>query len=908
MPLQSGDKLGPYRILALVGQGGMGEVYRAHDSRLKRDVAIKVLPAALALDPDRMSRFEREARLLASLDHPNIGAIYGLEESNGTRSLILALIEGPTLADRIAAGPIPLEEAMHIAQQIAEALEYAHDRGVIHRDLKPANVKITPEGTVKVLDFGLAKALTGESDAASGSPASSPTMSPTLSMRATQMGMIMGTAAYMSPEQANGKTADRRADIWSFGAVLYEMLAGKRAFAGESVSDTLATVLKVEPDWSALPAATPVSIGKLLRRCLAKNRKQRLQAIGEARIALENPERDEPATASAPSRSRLGLVASIAAVALAIAFAALAFIDFRETPPVAQVVRFQIPLPENSNSATGAYVSPDGRRIAFPAAGQSDRTVIWIHSLDSLESRPVAGTDGVVSPLIWSPDSRFIAFAAQGKVKKVAASGGPPQTVYDLPPGWRGAGWSRDGVIVLGVEGRGLVQFPDAGGAASPLTTLDSSRQETSHASPSFLPDGRHFIYTRRSRAVGETGIYLGSLDTKPEQQGSKRLVATDSNAVYAPSSDRAWGHLLFVREGSLLAQAFDARRLELAGEAVPIAEGLPERGPAPFSASTNGVLAYATGGVAYAVTTQLTWFDRAGKILGTAGEPGVYTVLALSPDGTRVAVIHTDPHAAGAGTSGWRGNTDIWVHEFSRGTSARLTFDPATDTSPVWSPDGSHIIFSSDRDGAYDLYQKDSSGAGNEEALLKSNETKYAYDWSQDGRFLLYVVPRKNSLWVLPLTGDDRQAISYLTESNASQARFSPDSRWIAYTSGESGKSEVYVRPFPAASGGKWIVSKGGGTQPRWRRDGKELFYISPDSKLMSVEVAAASGAFQAGSPKALFAVPILGGGAVPIGTHYDVSADGKKFLINSVPADTASAPPSPITVVLNWQAGLKK
>jgi hypothetical protein len=451
------------------------------------------------------------------------------------------------------------------------------------------------------------------------------------------------------------------------------------------------------------------------------------------------------------------------------------------------------------------------------------------------------------------------------------------------------------------------MQVSETGGAAAPLTTLDSSRKEIFHAGPSFLPDGRHFVYQRFSTAAEKTGIYLGSLDGKPELQGSKRLMATDSGAAYAPSSDPALGYLLFVREGSLMAKAFDARRLELAGEAVPIAKGVTDIGQPLFSVSKTGVLAYRTGVVSSALPpNQLTWFDRAGKILGTLGEPGQYNTVALSPDGTRVAFSRNDPQAAGGGFGARRGNTDIWLHEFSRGTSTRFTSDPGIDWMAVWSPDGSRIVFSSARDGPMNLYQKVSSGAGNEEALLKSNENKFAYDWSQDGRFLLYAVNagQKYDLWVLPLTGNDHKPMPYQTESSASQARFSPDSRWIAYLSDESGKNEVYVRPFPAASGGKWMVSRGGGNQPRWRRDGKELFYVSAESKLMAVEVAAVPGSFQAGIPKALFAAPIWGTANV---TRYDVTADGKKFLI-SLPTETASEPSPPITVVLNWHAGLRK
>ena len=888
MSVSVGDRLGPYEILAPLGAGGMGEVYRARDTKLKREVALKVLPDLFASDPERMARFQREAEVLASLNHPNIAAIYGLEGN----ALVMELVEGENLG-----GPLPIETALTYARQIAEALEYAHERGIIHRDLKPANVKITPEGVVKVLDFGLAKAIEDPG------PASDPASSPTLTLGATRMGVILGTAAYMSPEQASGKTADRRSDIWSFGAVLYEMLAGKRAFVGESVSDTLATVLKLEPEWDALPAGTPASVRKLVRRCLTKDRKQRLQAIGEARIALENPRGDEPAApVTGGTGHRFLWPVCLAAAVFAVALAALALIHFREKPPVADVVRFQIPAPEKSNINYGAYLSPDGRRIVFSARGPNGQTVLWVHSLDSLESRPLAGTEGVVETQFWSPDSRFIAFSVPGKLKKVEASGGPPQTVCDLPAPLRGGAWSRDGVIAFGILRKGLMRVSEAGGAASPLTTLDSSGQEVLHAVYSFLPDARHFIYARSSAAVEKRGIYLGSLDAKPEQQGSRRLVATDSNAVYAPSSDPALGHLLFVREGSLMAQAFDARKLEMAGDAVPIAEGLPDAGRPQFSVSSTGVLVYRTGGAGPS-TNQLTWFDRAGKNLGTVGEPGQYNTLAISPDGTRVAFDRYAPQSAGRAG-------DIWLHEFSRGISTQLTFDPGFDGQPAWSPDGSHILFTSNRDGPLNLYQKVASGAGNEEALLKSNEAKPSYDWSPDGRFLLYGVQgQKVEVWVLPRTGDDRKPMRYLqTESNVIQARFSPDSRWVAYTSDESGKREVYVSPFPAAPGVKWMVSKGGGDQPRWRRrDGKELFYISPDRKMMAVEVSTASGAVQAGIPKALFPAPIFGGATLDT-TRYDVTADGQKFLINSLATETNSAQSSPITVVLNWQAGLKK
>ena len=732
----------------------------------------------------------------------------------------------------------------------------------------------------------------------------------------TTEGTVMGTPQYMAPEQFEGKEADARSDIWAFGAVLYEMVTGQKAFQGKSYSTLVGAILATDPAPMSIKPFTPSWLERLVKRCLQKDPDDRYQSMRDVVLDLSTPPQesaDVGQAISSPTGLRRWLWPIVAGVAT-LGLAALAFIHFREKAPAApEPVRFQIPAPEKSNFISGPSVSPDGRRIVFAAKGPDGRISLWVHSLGSLESRLLAGTEGVSPPLFWSPDSRLIAFAGPGKLKKVDASGGPPQTVCDLPGQWRGGGWSRDGVIVFGVAGKGLMRVSDAGGAASPLTTVDSSHQEISHSAPTFLPDGRHFVYHRGSTSEN-SGIYLGSLDAKPEQQSSRRLVATGSDVAYAPSpnpplGDPGVGHLLFVREGALMAQAFDARRLELAGEAVPIAEDLPEVGPPFFSVSTTGVLAYRSGNDSANPALQLTWFDRAGKILGTAGEPGQYNTMALSPDGARVAFSRNDAQAAGKGGAGaGGGNTDIWLYEFSRGASTRLTFDPGLDWFAVWSPDGSRIIFSSGRDGNSNLYQKVSSGAGNEDALLKSDETKYADDWSPDGRFLMYGLGRQAGLKVLPLTGDDRKPRPYLETESASQARFSPDGRYVAYTSDQSGKNEVYVRPFPTASGGKWMVSKGGGNQPHWRRDGKELFYISADSKMMAVEVAGASGAFQSGIPKVLFAAPIFGGGTATNTTRYDVTADGKKFLINSVPAETTPVTSPPITVVLNWQAGLKK
>jgi len=820
-PVAVGRRLGPYEILGLLGAGGMGEVYRARDTRLKREVALKVLPEAFANDPARMARFQREAEVLASINHPHIAQIYGLEG----QAIVMELVEGETLAS-----PLPVDQILNYARQIAEALEYAHEKGVIHRDLKPANIKVTSEGVVKLLDFGLAKAI--EDPAAS---TGDPSKSPTITIGSTRTGMILGTAAYMSPEQAAGKPVDRRSDIWSFGAVLYEMLTGKRAFDGESISETLASVLKGEPDWDALPATIQAPVRKLVTRCLTKDRRQRLQAIGEARIALESPlAGEETARARAPSQSRFGIIASGAAALFFAIAALLAFIHFREKPPPAELVRFQVLAPEKSDGITYPVLSPNGRMIALLTAEPSVRHgVLWVRSLDSLDAHPLPGAENAAVHPFWSPDSRFLAFEQQGKLKKVPVFGGTPQTLCDVPGAWLGGAWSRDGVIVFGSTNHGLMGVSESGGVATPITALDPARQETLHVigSASFLPDGRHFIYYRSSRVAENRGVYLASLDAKPGQQQSIPLAVSVASGLYVASPDPTQGYVLFRREGALLAQQFDNRRLQLEGEAVQLAGDLPEAGPPPFSASETGVLAYRAFGYP---PSRLTWVDRDGRTVGTVGELRQHYSIALSPDGTRAAVSESTASTASE-------NLDIWVHQFASGTRERLTSDPGNDVTPVWSPDGSRIVFSSQRGGVFDLYDKASNGVGNEGVLFKSDEGKYAYDWSPDGRFLLYGVGTAGhfDLWYLPLVGDDRKPRPYLqTQFSQSQAQFSPDGRFVAYTSDETGKNEVYVRSFAQAAGGKWVVSTNGGTQPRWRRDGKELFYISGDSKMMAVGV----------------------------------------------------------------------
>ena len=898
MPLSVGERLGSYQILALIGAGGMGEVYRARDTKLDRDVAIKVLPAALANNPERMARFQREAKVLAALNHPNIAAIYGLED----HAIVMELVDGPTLADRLQAGRLELNEALGIASAISDALEAAHDKGIVHRDLKPANVKAPPDGTVKVLDFGLATAIQ-----ATARDSSDMMNSPTLTMGATEVGMILGTAAYMSPEQAAGKQVDRRADIWSFGVVLWEMLTGKRLFdGGETVSHTLADVLRAQIDLERLPAATPGPIRELVKRCLDRNVKTRLRDIGEARVVIQQWLSNPEPLAAKPELMRQNLVRWIGRASVSVLIltsAALAFVHFREKAPVPAVMRFQIPAPEKASFApTAPSISPDGKKLAFVAFDAGGHRQLWIRSLDTLEARAVPGTDDVAGYLIWSPDSRSIAFTVPPpvlKLKRIEVAGGPAQTLCDISNPAFGA-WNRDGTIIFRFR-TGLIRVSQAGGACMPLTALDAKRGELRQTTPSFLPDGKHFVYLRVFPKVEDTGIYIGSLDLKPEQQSSQRLSAAASGAIYAASSDSSPGYLLFLREGTLMAQRFDPDRQASTGEAIAVAEQVGTAGDLDgglFSVSDTGVLAYRSG--LFAGNSRLAWYDRSGKPLSTT-ETGNYNSLALSPDGLRVAVERNDARTTG-------GNWNIWVHEFVRQTETELTFDPTREGTPVWSGDA-HVIYRSERDGNSNLYQKAASGAGDEEVLLKSSDTKYPLDVSRDGRYLLYDkndVKSGEDLWVLPLQGERRPRLVLSTQFQETTARFSPDGRFIAYTSNSTGRNEVYVMPFSPdrKETGLWTVSKDGGTQPLWSRDGKELFFISGDSKVMAVPVTTGP-TFKAGNAVALFTANILGTGTVARLRRWDIAPDGKRFITISVAGESASAP---ITVVSNWQTALTK
>jgi Tol biopolymer transport system component len=882
-----------YRITAKLGEGGMGEVWRATDTKLNRDVAIKILPAAFSTDPDRMARFTREAQVLASLNHPNIAAIYGVED----RALIMELVEGDTLPTGL-----PIETALNYARQIAEALEYAHERGIIHRDLKPANIKVTPEGRIKVLDFGLAKAMSNET-----STAADPMSSPTLTIGATIAGVMLGTPAYMAPEQAKGKPVDRRADIWAFGVVLLEMLTGRPTYAGETVPETLAAVIMKDPDLSGLPSKTPTAIRALLRRCLDRDPRQRLRDIGEARILLEQPPPVESQPIPSPARTRGWLITTGLGI-IALAGAAVAILHFREAPPETRLSRLEISLPEKTHLAVGSRlaVSPDGRKLAFNAVGSDNRFHLWVRSLDSLDARPLAGTEGA-SCAFWSPDSRWIGFWADSRIKKVEAGEGttvaPPQTLCSAPVAISGGTWSRDGVIIFGGPGvrQPLLRTSQSGGDAVPVTTIDAKGPEAAHGFPQFLPDGRHFLYLALS-ATGDNAVFVATLDGREK----KRIVATDAQALYVPpAAKNSEGHLLFLREGVLMAQTFDATSLSLSGEPVPIADHVwTYRTFGLFSASNNGLLSYRLG-PQDSGDQRLTWFDREGKPLGDAAPLAPFFEVTLSPDGRRAAVSE----------NGRNGSRDIWLIDIARKVPTRFTFDPGINTSPVWSPDGKQLAFGSRREGPMNLYRKETSGTTSEQPIFKSEFLKFPNDWSADGSFLIYTATgpaTQMDLWVIPMTGQDKPEPFLQTAFNESQGQFSPRTaggqEWVAFSSDESGRWQVYVKPFPGgSSAGKFQISTGiGGAQPRWRADGKELFYIGEDEKLMAVDVKL-SPEFQSGVPRALFTTRIRGGaGAGRTGFRYAVSPDGQRFLINT-DAD-AEQDSAPLTVVLNWEAALKK
>jgi Tol biopolymer transport system component/tRNA A-37 threonylcarbamoyl transferase component Bud32 len=874
----------------------MGEVYRAADTKLGREVAIKVLPDEVARDPERLARFEREAHLLAALNHPRIAAIYGLEDADGHPFLVLEHVPGEDLAERLKRGRLPVDEAVSIAHQIAEALEAAHEKGIVHRDLKPANVKLTPDGEVKVLDFGLAKAW--DAEAASGSTAPALSQSPTLAHTGTVAGVILGTAAYMSPEQARGKPVGRRSDVWSFGVVLYEMLTGQPLFGGETVTDVIAAVVTREPDWAALPAETPPAVRRLLERCLRRDPRTRLPDMGAARLELE--EAAPEAAGTQPSaldegshrgtrRGRL-LASALAIAGVAGGIGLVLGLLWARPGPDDRVLSFTVEPPEGTTFYLHPErpgiptLSPDGRLLAFTAAAEGTHR-LYVRPLSSTVARPVAGTEGAQYPF-WSPDSRYVGFFADGKLRKVqvAAGGAPPVTLCDAPE-MKGASWGRNGTIVFAPSFTGpLHRVSEAGGESSPVTALDAERKEDSHRHPWFLPDGRHFLYLARvSGGSPDNAVVVGSLDGG----GGRVLLRSSAAAEYAS------GHLLFFRDGTLMAQPFDPDGLELTGEAVPIAESvrLVASGTAlaTFSASQDGVLAYEPAGPV--AMRRLVWRDRSGKELGTAGDPGSYFDVRLSPDGTLALVTQSENPG---------GNADVWIYELARNLKTRLTFDPADEWGGAWSPDGASVFFASNRDRSYDLFRAAVGASSPEKALLSSAESKFPTSVSPDGRLLAFTRNDPDTamdVWTLPLDGEGEPSPFLQAPFNQSVGMFSPDGRWMAYFSDESGRPEVYVTPFPDP-GRKWQVSTRGGSWPEWREDGKEIFYRASDGSLSAATVEAEGDGLVIGSPQSLFPIDIA-----DTNFRYTVTADGQRFLVVE-PAGAERA--QPLTVVVNWPAAL--
>ena len=877
-----GRRIGPYQVQSLLGVGGMGEVYRAHDTTLGRDVAIKVLPTVFASDRERLARFEREARVLASLNHPHIAAIYGVERADGHRALVLELVEGPTLADRLAGkrpspdgstqvnrgAAIPLGEAVDIARQIAEALEAAHEKGIVHRDLKPANIKVTPKGVVKVLDFGLAKAFGGDASSSDLSQTPMPMRS------ATQNGRLLGTPAYMSPEQARGKSVDKRSDIWAYGCVLFEMLTGRTAFQGETISDTIASILGGEPDWGALPETTPPRIRLLLHRCLEKDPSRRLRDIADARLELDE-ESDAPrAAAVVPMVSRRGeRLAWASVVALVTVLAAAIAMWPRRLSPPAPEMRLEIATPPTMQPWSLA-ISPDGRLLVF--AGTSDgRSKLWLRSLGGVSARQLDGTDNASYPF-WSPDSQSIAFFADGRLRRLDLDRGSVQVLGPAAAGSNGA-WNQDGTILLsdGWAGNVLWRVPaDGNQPRARIQNSQQSQQGGALNSPVFLPDGRHFLF----HVVGPAaGIYIGQLGASDPPKRILDAVA----ARYASS-----GHLIFVRQGTLFAQAFDSVRLQLTGDPMVLAEQIffQDLGMAALSASAAGPIVYRTNQQPTPMG-HFVWYDRSGKALEAVAGPNIASFASsLSPDGRFLAYSQND-----RGTPG-----DIWLLDLKRGVSRRFTDDPSFDMFPAWSPDGLRIAFASNRKLRFQLYVKPVDATKPEEPLGGTDLAELPTDWSSDGRFLLYT--RGGDIWALDLEGERKAAPVVETMFTELNGQFSPDGHWIAYQSDEAGKVEIYVQPFPGPAP-KTRISSEGGFQVRWHVGGRELFYIASDGRLMAVPIRIDSKNLEAGAPVPLFATQ-FGGTSNDNGRVYMVSRDGQRILLATRRDVTV-----PITVILNWK-----
>src|ERR1700722_8940198 len=909
MTLTSGTRLGPYEIQSPLGAGGMGEVYRARDTRLDRDVAIKVLPAHLSSDPDLRQRMEREAKAISSLNPPHICTLHDVGSQGGIDFLVMEHLEGETLADRLQRGALPLEEALTIARETAEALDKAHGRGIVHRDLKPANIMLTKNGP-KLMDFGLAKPSPGVSSGSVASPLTPST--PTMSVAAltasasplTQKGTVVGTFQYMAPEVLQGAEADARSDIFSFGCVLYEMLTGRRAFEGKSQFSVLGAILDREPERiSTVLPDSPPRLDETVGLCLAKTPDHRYGCMHDVQIQLdalaEGPKvaslQAPPSKAASPNSRLAWLVAGIAAL-LAISVATAYIL---RAPKSVQVIRSSILPPADTSFVTmlpasgPPVLSPDGALVAFTARDEKSKVLLYVRSLTSLTAQPLPGTEDAIYPF-WSPDSRQIGFFAAAKLKKINADSGPPQDICDSVSG-RGGTWSKDGVIVFTPSSnQNLFSVPAAGGTAEPASKLDVAKGENSHRWPWFLPDGKHFLYWSRTSHPGDSPVlYIGELGSLQ----ARLLTKSETMAQYAS------GHLLFLRGQTLMAQPFNPGRMELSGEPQPIAEHIAVNGAtirAMFSASETGTLVYQSGEAS--TGWNLVWWGREGKQMETVAQASRYIGPSLSPDGARFAVTIF---------VGNQGIADIWVFDLARATRTRLTFSTGVTTNAnhggaTWTPDSKTIFYSSVAQGVFQIYAKAADGSSSERLVLESADaTAYPRSVSPDGRYLVYERRQNQNepgdhIWALPLSGDGKPFPIVQDALDERAPTVSPDGKWLAYQSNESGRPEIYITAFPAG-GAKWQVASNGGTTPKWRRDGKELFFLDPQDNMVAVDVNTSGNAVKLGAPHTLFQAVGIQRDFGP----YDVTADGKKFLINS---GNLKEGIEPVTLVQNWPAELKK
>ena len=899
----TGQQIGPYAVLSKLGEGGMGAVYRARDTKLNRDVALKVLPDAFARDPDRLTRFEREAQLLAALNHPNIAQIYGVEEAGEVRALVIELVPGRTLEEILQSGPLPFAEAMGIARQVADALEAAHDAGIIHRDLKPANIKVTDNGRVKVLDFGLAKTLQPMSGPGATTLHAGAMTSPAM----TAMGVILGTAAYMSPEQARGRATDRRADVWAFGAVLFEMLAGHRPFKGNDVSDVIASVLRDEPAWSALPADTPPGVRRLLRRCLEKDPARRMRAIGDAMLDLDDRDaaseaRDTAGTGVAPAptppldaRRKLdgfGTVIVVASLAAAVTLGWRAmgggWTTTSSNTPAPEVRRLSIMLPATlhlGDAPAEISLSPGGKMIALTAyETAASTTSIWIRPLNSIMPRKLPGTEGGVLPF-WSPDGRDVGFFAGGQLKRTPADGtGMPAIICPAQDG-RGAAWSHDGVIVFApTNAGGLMRVAATGGDPVAATTLDASRQETAERFPQFLPDGKHFLFVELPATNGQFQISVGSLDSKART----RLRTAEGAPVYA-----APGYLIFPLRSQLAAQRFDTSTLALQGEPILLGDYVGPSGSysggRAVTGSDAGVLAFLQSEF---TLTELHWLDRAGRDLGRVQAPaGAYDGLRISPDGKLAA----------ASAQSAPGQHDMWILNLERGGATQLNADGGTSANPVFTPDSSRVLYANDRSGQLNFYMRAVNGAGPAELIYSSPDMfKSPRAFSPDGKYLVYdqIDPKTHhDIWILPMDGSRTPRPYRQTPFDEQNAAISPDGHWLAYTSDETGRSEVYVESFPTP-GTRFAITTTGAAGMAWRKDGKQIYVSSLDQRTVMMADVLPGPGLKIGPLKTAFT-------ATSNMTTGDLTPDFQRTLVALAPETPA---PRALTIMLDWTGALRR